>query len=145
MSISVLDALTSSHRSAAGVAWALAASLPLAGCSDDATGKPSRAAAPPAVPVTAADALEKTVPLQLTAVGNAMPYTSVAIKSQVSGQIVQVHFKEGQDVAKGELLFTIDPRPFEAALRQAEAALDRKSTRLNSSHRCISYAVFCLK
>jgi len=108
---------------AAGVAWALAASLPLAGCSDDATGKPSRAAAPPAVPVTAADALEKTVPLQLTAVGNAMPYTSVAIKSQVSGQIVQVHFKEGQDVAKGELLFTIDPRPFEAALRQAEAAL----------------------
>ena len=108
---------------AAGVAWALAASLPLAGCSDDATGKPSRAAAPPAVPVTAADAVEKTVPLQLTAVGNAMPYTSMAIKSQVSGQIVQVHFKEGQDVAKGELLFTIDPRPFEAALRQAEAAL----------------------
>ena len=108
---------------AAGAAFALAASLLLAGCSDDATGKPSRAAAPPAVPVTAADALEKTVPLQLTAVGNAMPYTSVAIKSQVSGQIVQVHFKEGQDVAKGELLFTIDPRPFEAALRQAEAAL----------------------
>ncbi|PYN53787.1 MAG: efflux RND transporter periplasmic adaptor subunit [Candidatus Rokuibacteriota bacterium] len=108
---------------AAGVAWALAASLPLAGCSDDATGKPSRAAAPPAVPVTAADALEKTVPLQLTAVGNAMPYTSVAVKSQVAGQIVQMHFKEGQDVAKGELLVTIDPRPFEAALRQAEAAL----------------------
>ncbi len=108
---------------AAGAAFTLAASLLLAGCSDDATGKPSRAAAPPAVPVTAADALEKTVPLQLTAVGNAMPYTSVAIKSQVSGQIVQVHFKEGQDVAKGELLFTIDPRPFEAALRQAEAAL----------------------
>ena len=108
---------------AAGVAWALAASLPLAGCSDDATGKPSRTAAPPAVPVTAADALEKTVPLQLTAVGNAMPYTSVAVKSQVAGQIVQMHFKEGQDVAKGELPVTIDPRPFEAALRQAEAAL----------------------
>jgi membrane fusion protein, multidrug efflux system len=111
---------------AAGAVWALAASLLLAGCSDDATGKPSRAAAPPAVPVTAADALEKSVPLQLTAVGNAMPYTSVAIKSQVSGQIVQVHFKEGQDVAKGELLFTIDPRPFEAALRQAEAALNQR-------------------
>ena len=108
---------------AAGVAWALAASLPLAGCSDDATGKPSRTAAPPAVPVTAADALEKTVPLQLTAVGNAMPYTSVAVKSQVAGQIVQMHFKEGQDVAKGDLLVTIDPRPIEAALRQAEAAL----------------------
>ncbi len=108
---------------AAGAAFTLAASLLLAGCSEDATGKPSRAPAPPAVPVTAADALEKSVPLQLAAVGNAMAYTSVAIKSQVSGQIVQVHFKEGQDVAKGELLFTIDPRPFEAALRQAEAAL----------------------
>jgi len=108
---------------AAGAAFTLAASLLLAGCSEDATGKPSRASAPPAVPVTAADALEKSVPLQLAAVGNAMAYTSVAIKSQVSGQIVQVHFKEGQDVAKGELLFTIDPRPFEAALRQAEAAL----------------------
>jgi len=108
---------------AAGAAFTLAASLLLAGCSEDATGKPSRAPAPPAVPVTAADALEKSVPLQLAAVGNAMAYTSVAIKSQVSGQIVQVHFTEGQDVAKGELLFTIDPRPFEAALRQAEAAL----------------------
>jgi len=108
---------------AATGAWALAASLLVAGCSDDATGKPSRGAGPPAVPVTAADAVEKTVPLQLTAVGNAQAYTSVNIKSQVGGQIVQVHFKEGQEVGKGELLFTIDPRPFEAALRQAEAAL----------------------
>jgi multidrug efflux system membrane fusion protein len=109
--------------SAAAGAWALAASLLVAGCSDDATGKPSRGAGPPAVPVTAADAVEKTVPLQLTAVGNAQAYTSVNIKSQVGGQILQVHFKEGQEVGKGDLLFTIDPRPFEAALRQAEAAL----------------------
>jgi multidrug efflux system membrane fusion protein len=109
--------------SAAAGAWALAASLLVAGCSDDATGKPSRGAGSPAVPVTAADAVEKTVPLQLTAVGNAQAYTSVNIKSQVGGQILQVHFKEGQEVGKGDLLFTIDPRPFEAALRQAEAAL----------------------
>ena len=108
---------------ATGGAWALAASLLLAGCSDNASGKPARSAQAPAVPVTAGDAVEKTVPVQLTAVGNAQAYTSVGIKSQVAGQIVQVHFKEGQDVRKGDQLFTIDPRPFEAALRQAEAAL----------------------
>ncbi len=107
---------------AAGGAWALAAGLLLAGCSDNAAGKPP-GTAPVAVPVTVGDVVEKTVPIQLTAVGNAQAYTSVGIKSQISGQIMQAHFKEGQDVRKSDLLFTIDPRPFEAALRQAEAAL----------------------
>src|SRR5207245_1482484 len=50
-------------------------------------------------------------------------YTTVGIKSQVNGQITAVHFKEGQDVRRNDLLFTIDPRPFEAVLRQAESAL----------------------
>jgi multidrug efflux system membrane fusion protein len=112
----------SRRRLAKGGAWALAASLLLAGCSDNASGKPARGAQAPAVPVTVADVVEKTVPLQLTAVGNAQAYTSVGIKSQVAGQMMQVHFKEGQDVRQGDLLFTIDPRPFEATLRQAEAA-----------------------
>src|SRR5438094_376783 len=115
--------VTTGRVLSAAFAWALAAALLLTGCSDSAAGKPARNAAPPAVPVTAADSVEKTVPIQLTAVGNAMAYTTVGIKSQVNGQIVQVHFKEGQDVRKDDLLFTIDPRPFEAALRQAEAAL----------------------
>ncbi len=115
-------------------AWALAAAaLLLTGCSDSAAGKPARNAAPPAVPVTAADAVEKTVPIQLSAVGNAMAYTTVGIKSQVNGQIVQVHFKEGQDVRKNDLLFTIDPRPFEAALRQAEAALRQRQAEVQQA------------
>src|SRR6266849_878119 len=114
--------VTTGRSLAAASAWALAAALLLAGCSDSAAGKPARSAAPPAVPVTAADAVEKTVPIQLTAVGNAMAYTTVGIKSQINGQIVEVHFKEGQEVRKGDLLFIIDPRPIEAALRQAEAA-----------------------
>src|SRR2546427_12952048 len=118
---------------AAASAWALAAALLLPGCSDDAAGKPARGAAPPAVPVTAADAVEKTVPIQLTAVGNAMAYTTVGIKSQVNGQIVQVHFKEGQDVRQNDLLFTIDPRPFEAALRQAEAALRQRQAEVQQA------------
>jgi multidrug efflux system membrane fusion protein len=113
----------SGRRLAAAGAWALAAVLSFAGCSDNAAGKPTRGAQAPAVPVTVADVVESTVPVQLTAVGNAQAYTSVGIKSQVAGQIVQVHFREGQDVRRGDLLFTIDPRPFEAALRQAEAAL----------------------
>jgi len=115
-------------------AWALAAAaLLLTGCSDSAAGKPARNAAPPAVPVTAADAVEKTVRAQLTAVGNAMAYTTVGIKSQVNGQIVQVHFKEGQDVRQNDLLFTIDPRPFEAALRQAEAALRQRQAEVQQA------------
>ena len=84
------------------------------------------------VPVTVATAVQKNVPVQVLAVGNVEPYQTVSIKSQVTGVITQAHFKEGQDVKKGQLLFTIDPRPLEAALKQAEAALARDSAQLNN-------------
>jgi multidrug efflux system membrane fusion protein len=58
-------------------------------------------------------------------VGNVEAYSTVSIKSQVTGVLTEAHFKEGQDVKKGQLLFTIDPRPLEAALKQAEATLAR--------------------
>ena len=112
-------------------AWALASALLFAGCSDNAAGK-ARVQAPP-VPVMVSDALEKTLPVQLTAVGNAQAYTSVGIKSQVNGQIMEVRFKEGQDVKKDDLLFVIDPRPFEAALRQAEAALGQRQAEVQQA------------
>jgi len=85
------------------------------------------------VPVTVATAVQKNVPVQIGAVGNVEPYSTVSIKSQVTGVIMQAHFKEGQDVKKGQLLFTIDPRPLEAALKQAEANLARDSAQLNNS------------
>ena len=85
-----------------------------------------------AVPVTVATAVQKNVPVQVRAVGNVEPYSTVSIKSQVTGVINQAHFKEGQDVKKGQLLFTIDPRPLEAALKQAEANLARDSAQLNN-------------
>jgi len=87
----------------------------------------SRGKQPPprVVPVTAVPADRKDVPLQIRAIGNVEAYNTVAVKSQVNGEISRVYFQEGQDVNKGAQLFLIDPRPFEAALRQAKSALAR--------------------
>ncbi len=76
---------------------------------------------PPAVPVTVAPVAQETVPIELRAIGNVEAYSTVALKARVDGQIVKVNFREGQPVGKGDVLFRIDPRPYEAALRQAEA------------------------
>jgi multidrug efflux system membrane fusion protein len=85
-----------------------------------------------AVPVLVVTAVQKAVPVQIRAVGNVEPYSTVSVKSQVTGVIERAHFKEGQDVKKGQLLFTIDPRPFEAALKQAEANLARDTAQLRN-------------
>jgi multidrug efflux system membrane fusion protein len=85
-----------------------------------------------AVPVVVTTAIQKAVPVQLRAVGNVEAYTTVSIKSQVTGVLMQAHFREGQDVKKGQLLFTIDPRPYEAALKQAEANLARDAAQLRN-------------
>ena len=63
--------------------------------------------------------------MEINAVGNVQAYSSVSIRSQVTGKITQVHFQEGQEVKRGDMLFTIDPRPFEAAVNQARADLER--------------------
>jgi membrane fusion protein, multidrug efflux system len=75
----------------------------------------------PAVPVTVAEVATKTVPVGLHAVGNVEPYTTVALKARVDGQIVAVKFKDGDEVRQGDILFQIDRRPFEAQILQAEA------------------------
>jgi multidrug efflux system membrane fusion protein len=108
----------------------VASALTVAGCSDHATGTPKVPAAPPAVPVVTATAEQKTIPVQVSAVGNVQAYTTVGVKSQVAGQIMQVHFSEGREVKRGELLFTIDPRPFEAALQQVQANLGKDTAQL---------------
>jgi multidrug efflux system membrane fusion protein len=77
----------------------------------------------PAVPVTTASVSTKTVPVRVSAIGNVEPYTTVAVKARVDGQIVSVHFKEGDEVRLGSVLFEIDPRPFAATLKQAQANL----------------------
>jgi multidrug efflux system membrane fusion protein len=85
------------------------------------------------VPILAAPVIEKTVPVELKAIGSVEAYSTVNIKSRVGGQLVKVNFKEGQDVEKGQLLFVIDPRPYEAALRQAEANMAKDKALANKA------------
>jgi len=87
----------------------------------------------PAVPVTVGDAIVRAVPLQIRAIGTVEPYSTVAIKAQVGGVLSKVHFREGQDVNKRDLLFSIDPRPFEALIRQYEAMLAKDKAQLDNA------------
>ena len=76
-----------------------------------------------AVPVRVDVARLQTVPVQLRAVGTVTPYSTVAVKSQVSAEVLKVHFSPGDGVRKGQLLFSLDPRPYQAALDKARADL----------------------
>jgi len=96
--------------------------LSAAGCSK----KDARAGAPPeAAPVTVANVARQDVPVEVRAIGHVEPYTTVALKARVGGQVIRVGFQEGQDVRKGDVLFQIDPRPYQASLAQARAQLER--------------------
>ena len=86
-----------------------------------------------AVPVTVATVEQKDVPIQIRAIGNVQPLSNVAVRALAGGQLQKVSFKEGDDVRKGALLFTIDPAPYNAALRQAEANLQRDEAQLRNA------------
>jgi len=94
----------------------------LVSCSGDNKG---REKIRPAIPVTVASVIRKDVPVQLRIIGKVEAYSTVAVRSLVEGELWKVYFKEGQDVQKDVLLLSIDPRPFEAALQQAQANLER--------------------
>ncbi|MBF0317873.1 MAG: efflux RND transporter periplasmic adaptor subunit [Nitrospirae bacterium] len=108
--------------------------LLLASCTAE-KDKQKKPQTPPVVSVTTARAVEKDVPVLLRAVGEVEAYATVAVKSVVGGQLQRVHFREGQDVGKGDILFTIDPRPFEATLRQAQANLTRDTIQLENAQK----------
>jgi len=93
----------------------------LAGCVNKAQQNFQR----PPTPVTVATAVSQDVSTYLDALGKIVARETVAIQPQVSGRIMQLHFTDGANVKKGQLLFTIDPRPFEANLKQAQANLAR--------------------
>jgi multidrug efflux system membrane fusion protein len=106
----------------AGFALALAVGGLVAYFSGDSRAKEKPAAkGPGAASVAVVAAVQQSMPVRLQAIGNVEAYASVAVKSRVDGQILEVHFREGQEVKKGEVLLRIDPRPFQAAFKQAEA------------------------
>ena len=115
--------------------WILV-STALAGLGVLASGCAKQQAAPqprPPIPVVVGTVIRKAMPVEVVAVGNVEAYSTVSIKAQVPGQLMDVHFKEGDFVRKGQLLLTLDPRPYEAALAQAKAALARdKATAANN-------------
>ena len=87
-------------------------------------------AGPQTVPVTAGTVVEADMPVVLEAIGTVQPANMVTVKSRVDGQIVAADFKEGQNVKAGTVLFQIDPRPYEAALAQAEATKQKDEAQL---------------
>ncbi|MBI3665081.1 MAG: efflux RND transporter periplasmic adaptor subunit [Acidobacteria bacterium] len=109
---------------------ALVFALLLAGCSSP---KVQSAGGPPPVPVSVAVATQESVPVEIRAVGTVEASATVQVKSQVAGELVGVHFVEGGNVNKGDLLFEIDPRPYREALRQAEAAVVRDRAQLRQA------------
>jgi multidrug efflux system membrane fusion protein len=111
--------------------FALAAAMATGGCS----GGAKRAAGGGTMPVLVARAFTTNVPVQIDPppVGHVMAYSTVTIRPQVGGILQQVHFKEGAEVKRGDLLFTIDPRPTQAALAAARAALARDTAQLENA------------
>jgi multidrug efflux system membrane fusion protein len=109
----------------------------LTACSNESLGQGSKANPKKgmSVPVIVSPAVQKNMPIELHAIGNVQAYYTVVIKSQVEGTLMQVHFKEGQEVKKGELLFSIDPRPFEVQRKQAEANLARDQAQAENARR----------
>src|SRR2546425_3337229 len=97
------------------------------GCSRKGAGGPAR------IPVTVARAEQRAVPYEIIATGTVEPRQTVSVQSQVTGVVTQVAFREGDDVAAGQVLFQIDARPFQAALDQARAMLARDQAQAESA------------
>ena len=110
--------------------------LPLifAGCSESGRAEGAAPAPPaggaPPVPVTITKVVRKPMPLELSAIGTVEAWSSVSVRAQLTGELTSVNFKEGNDVEQGQVLFTLDRRPLEAALKQAQAALARDQAQL---------------
>lgn len=107
--------------------------LASAGCSSNATVSQPAGGNARGIPVVVAVAAQKSVPVDVQAIGNVEAYSTVAVKAQVEGTIEKAYFTEGQDVKKGELLFTIDARPFQATLQQLKANLARNQANLENA------------
>lgn len=115
----------------------LASLLAISGCSKKSAPNQGMAAGMAAfrVPVMVGSATRETVPVQVQVIGNVEAYSTVQVRSQVDGLIEDVHFSQGQDVKKGQLLFTIDSSTYKAQLEQSQAALARDEAQLANARR----------
>lgn len=114
-----------SGRFPAHASWmSLAALVILSACSGNTEGEGPRGDAK-GVPVLVGTVVQKSMPVELRAIGNVQAYSTIVVKAQIEGTLTRVFFKEGQEVKKGNLLFAIDSRPFEVELKRAEADLAR--------------------
>jgi multidrug efflux system membrane fusion protein len=107
--------------------------LMLAGCTGKSTQAASGRRGEGGVPVTVATVTHKNVPLQIDMIGNVEAYSTITVKAQVGGELTVVHFREGDYVKAGDLLFTIDPRPLRAMLNQTEANLAKDEAALGQA------------
>lgn len=123
--------------------WFSAAALVIAaGCSNS-TAKAPATTAPvtaPEVPVRVAQSAERSVPVEIVAVGNVEPWTTVVVKSPIGGTIVKMPFKDGDIVKRGDILFEIDPRQYQEAVRMWEANLAREKAVLAQTEAALARA-----
>lgn len=96
-------------------------------------GGPGAASKPPPVPVAVAPVSVKAMPVEVDAIGSVQASSVVAVRSQVTGVLTEVHFNEGSDVRQGQLLFIVDPRPWQEALDQASAQLQKSQASLRQA------------
>ncbi len=103
------------------------------GNKSNAGGGRSQAGGGQAVSVAVAPVEQQDLPIYLNGLGNVVAYNTVTVKTRIDGQLVQVAFREGQEVQKGDLLAVIDPRPYEVALNQAQATLFKDQAALQDA------------
>lgn len=120
-------------KAGAGIGVTLAISMMLAGCGSRHT-RSARANGPlPPVPVGVATVKQGDFNVYLNGLGSVEAFYTVSLKTRIDGQIMQVNFREGQEVKEGELLLVIDPRPYEVALAQAKANLEKDQAQLTNA------------
>ncbi len=123
-------------RKSVAAALTLAISLFLFGCSRGAEATSTKGGGKKgdmAVPVTLATVVQKDVPVEISVIGNVEALSTITAKAQIGGELIKVHFKEGDFVRKGDLLFNIDPRPLQAQLSQAEANIAKARAMLGQA------------
>jgi membrane fusion protein, multidrug efflux system len=116
-----------------GLGLILAICAALAGCSSQQAKNAKASTPPPAIPVGVATVKQGDFNVYLNGLGSVEAFYTVSLKTRIDGQIMQVNFREGQDVKKGDLLLVVDPRPYEVALAQAQANLQKDEAQLTNA------------